>query len=578
MPEINNIKSAGQPAPLSAPVPPECLKNELEFVLDYIPDEETYLITSEGGGGHKSAADAIQYKLLDQAGNKSGAVHRVDVLKNSILPNFIADKATGVWDQAKKEGNVEKQISLVKGKFLGIVTWRRLADILFFLPIFLKTFFTLWGNRKITRIVDTQAMGTTAIVAAARLANFLFQRHIEVLKMMTDMPTEEAIHFAASAKSLSSADKKIYRILSTAPFPQYKDETESNYIDRMDAWWKEHFNLSLKEGQVRYTDFPLRPAFIRAKEGTLSGDIGIKLNNADEKKLLVDAGIIDEDTVSKRGGKAFDAANGTIVKTEYDYSPVDVGSEDMVGLITIGSMANAGATKAYIEDVIDLANLHNDLASRDESGEGHEMKQFHLFVACGRHEAGKPSLFSDVAAMIGKYKQEGRVPQNLHIVPMGFQSDEEMAPIMHRANFGIYGAGGLTTMETLAASDPERAHVFIHSDAKEAKADMSDAQIQEELLKGYVLWERGNAEFQLKNDGYKAQLVAPQEIFRKRLTEILELEAGMEEIYSSVTHEHAVGESKNATAEGSASFGNPLVLDARPFTQIAASTAGVVLS
>lgn len=568
MPGINSIKSTAQPATLAAPVVPEVEKNNLQFVLDYIPDEETYLITSEGGGGHKSAADAIQYKLLDQAGNKSGVVHRVDVLKNSILPNFIAEKVTGVWDQAKKDGDVEKQISLVKGKFLGIVTWRRLADIIFFLPIFLKTFFTLWGNRKITRIVDTQAMGTTAIIAAARLANFLFQRHIEVLKMMTDMPTDEAVHFAASAKSLNAADKKIYRILSTAPFPKYKEETEENYVDRMDAWWKEHFNLSLKEGQVRYTDFPLRPAFIRAKEGTLSGDIGIKLNNADEKKLLVDAGIIQEDTVAKREGKAFNAANGTIVKNEYDYSPVHVGDDDVVGLVTIGSMANAGATKAYIEDVIDLANLHNSLAEKDAAGENQEIKHFHLFVACGRHEAGKPTLFSDVAEMIGRYKQEGRLPPNLHIVPMGFQSDEEIAPIMHRANFGIYGAGGLTTMETLAASDPARAHVFIHSDAKDAKAEMSDAEIQEELLKGYVLWERGNAQFQLKNDTYKAELVAPHEIFRKRLTEILGLEKGMEEIYSSVTQEGAVEENVNATAAPTSSQ-KPSILDLSPSIRIA---------
>lgn len=521
--ESRSIEAGFKPLPQkeSTPTP-----DSLKFALDYIPGEETYLITSEGGGGHKSAADAIQYKLLGQAENKSGVIHRVDVLKNSILPNFIAEKATGVWDQAKKDGDVEKQINLVKGKFLGLVTYRTLADFLFFIPIFLKTFFTLWGNRKITRIVDTQAMGTSAVIAAARLANFLFQRHIEVLKVMTDMPTEEAVHFAASAKRLNSADKNIYRILSTAPFPKYKEETEEHYIDRMDAWWKEHFNLSLKDGQVRYADFPLRPAFIKAQEGTLSGEIGVKLNSQDERKLLVEAGIIKEESVAVREGRAFNPANGTIIETKYDFSKMEVKEEDTVGLITIGSMANAGATKAYIDDVIDLVNLFNEIAETEER----ESKNFHLFVACGRHEEGKATLFAEVAAMVKQKKETGEFPKNLQVIPMGFQGDEEMAPIMHRADFGIYGAGGLTTMETLSASDPERAHVFIHSDAKGAKADMTDKEIEEELLKGYVLWERGNAEFQLKNDAYQAKLVSPQEIFKKRLTEILGIGLEAEEI------------------------------------------------
>lgn len=486
------------------------------IALDYLQGEETYLITSEGGGGHKSAADAIQYKLLNQADNQEGVVRRVDVLKNTIIPNFICDMATGAWDKAKKEGNIEKQVTLIKGKFLGLISYRSLAEFLFFIPVFLKTFFTLWGNRKITRIVDTQPLGTGAIIAAARLVNYLFHRHVQIYKIMTDLPTDQAIHFADSAKGLSAADKKIYHLISTNPFPKLENETEENYDDRMDSWWKEHFNLSLKEGQVSYGDFPLRPAFIRAKDGELTGDIGVKLNNPDETRILREAGIIDETALIEKQGKALNQKTGVIDATSYSYAPVQIGDKDMVGLITLGSQANTAATKAYIDDVLELVKRFNALV---ENGEG-DAKKFHLFVACGKHEPGKTSLFSEIAEMIKAKKALGEFPDNLNIVPMGFQSDEEMAPLMHRADFGIYAAGGLTTMESITASDPSRAHLFIHSDAKGATETMTDNEVEEELLKGFALWEKGNAEFQLKND---AELVSPNAIFSKRLWELFDV-------------------------------------------------------
>lgn len=496
---------------------PTTTTSPYRFFLNYVPKEETYLVTSEGGGGHKSAADAIQLNLLKQAGNKP-VVHRVDVLRNSILPNFIADMAIGAWDKAKKEGNVEKQIHLMTGKFLGLISYRALSEFIFFIPIFLKTFFTLMLNRRITRIIDTQVMGTSAMLAAARLVNFIFSRYIQVYKVMTDMPTADAIHFSDSAKNLSKADKEIYHILSTNPFPKYQNETDEHYEDRQDAWWKEHFSLSLKEGGVQYADFPLRPAFMRAKEGIVSSEIGVKLNSDEEKELLVKAGIIQDTSPCEKEGKALDSKTGTVIDISYPYVPIAVEENDMVGLVTIGSMANAGATKAYIDDVLELVDLYNEITP-----EGNEHKKFHLFVACGRHEPNTSSLFSEVAEMIRKKKEEHRFPPNLNIVPMGFQSDEEMAPLMHRADFAVYGAGGLTTMETLNASDAQRSHVFIHSDAKASINGKTNDEIENELLEGFALWERGNAEFQLRNNVYEAHLVSPKEVFGMRLRELLEM-------------------------------------------------------
>jgi len=473
-----------------------------KFSFDYTPGEETYLITSEGGSGHKIAADAIQQRILIQANNAKGVVRRADVLKSALIPDFISVGKMHSWDKAKREGDIKTQTQLVTRKFFGINSFT-IAEFLFFIPIFFKTFFTIWRNKQITRIIDTQPLGTTAIVRAVRFANFLFRRHVCVYKVMTDMPTREAFHFADSAKWLTARDKQCYRLLSTAPLRKFDKETDENYMERMDAWWRENFKLSLKKGEVLYADFPLRPAF--AKKDT--ADLGIKLNHEEEVHLLKRAGLIQGE-LQEKDEQVFDPKNQTLVENTYSFLPIDVKDEDKVGLITIGSQANESATKAYIEDVVALVNQYN--AGTEEP------KRFHLFVACGRHIPGKPTLFAEVAEMIESKKKAGDFPKNLNIVPMGFQGDKEMASVMKRADFGVYGAGGLTTMETYAVSDPKRAHIFIHSDLKEKVAS------QEELLKGYALWEKGNAEFQLSHGQYSAKLVIPHEVFSKNLKEVLE--------------------------------------------------------
>ena len=54
----------------------------------------------------------------------------------------------------------------------------------------------------------------------------------------------------------------------------------------MDAWWKKHFNLSLVDGQVKYIDPPLRPAFLRLQEAEKPQTLGIKVNNDEERDLI----------------------------------------------------------------------------------------------------------------------------------------------------------------------------------------------------------------------------------------------------------------------------------------------------
>ena len=113
---------------------------------------------------------------------------------------------------------------------------------------------------------------------------------------------------------------------------------------------------------------------------------------------------------------------------------------------------------------------------------------------------------------------------------MGFQSDNEIAAIMKRADFGVYGAGGMTTMEVNTVAEGK---IFIHSDAKMTlpskddgdleKGDDEDReeQIRQELLKGFALWEKGNAIYQRDTKGSQVDIVAPHEIFLNKLEKAL---------------------------------------------------------
>lgn len=466
----------------------------------------TYGISNGAGGGHKAMADAIRFKF-SQSAEDGNQFQQADILRSTFLPTFVASKVERAWDDAKRAGDVAKQEALVRGKFLGLIPYNVLADYIFFIPIFIKTFITLLRDRKITQIIDTQPIGTGAVIKAARLANFLFNTHVRVLKVMTDLP-KEAIHFAPG---LSQADRSIYTLLATPPFKPKEGESENDYNSRVNDWWKEHFGLD--PGQVEYIKPPLRPAFEQIASQPVPQELGVKINSDEELALLKSISVFKEEDIPKEEKTNVLGPNGIPVEETYRRLSYTVNPEDTVGLITIGSQANVEATKAYVNDLIDMVNQSNTLIK-----EGEERRKFHLFVASGRHIPNENTLFKQLIDMIDVKQIEGTFPDNLSIIPMGFQSDKEMAPAMKRADFGIYGAGGITSFEVNEVAEGQ---IFIHSDAKGAKVEMSEEELTQELLKGLALWERGNAESQVETHEGRAALVSPHDIFRKRLDQVI---------------------------------------------------------
>lgn len=459
-------------------------------IMEFAPSDGVLGITLGAGGGHLTTMGAVGSEFRQQ--RPHSYYKAIDVIRGSFpspLSQCMGYLSSNGWNQAKKEGDIQKQENLLKGKIFW-VTKQRLADVIFFIPVFLATFFRLLCNRRITHITDTQPIATGAILAAARLINFLLRRKIRVTKIMTDLPTLEAIHYSACSRRMSAADKKIYQLVTTEPFKPHTRETPEEYLARQESWWNEHYGLSLENGGVRYADFPVRPSF-KAWAGKSKEErthkLGIKVNHRDEFEMIRSLlrGKCEWNPQPRDGEPA----------KKKSVMVLDVGEKAVMGMITLGSQA-AKKTINYVDNFVEVVKRRGD-----------SKKNYYLFVACGAYVPGNPSLFKDVYEMCRNIQ----LPKHVVVIPLGFQDDDEFAPMMHRADFGIYGSGGVTCMEVNTVAT---GRILVHSEkniTQEMLKKESPQQVKKRLLEGFALWEKGNALFQEETRG--ARIVAPGQLF-----------------------------------------------------------------
>lgn len=470
--------------------------------LNFQNDQNILVLSNSGGGGHDSAANAV-IKKFEKSQNQQFSSKKVDVIKGSFpgkIGSFVSRQVSKGWNKAKRDGDIEKQEFLVKGRPFRKFgpTNQRCADIIFFLPIFVATLIRLLRDKKITRIIDTQPIGTSAIIKAARLVNKIFRRNIKVTMVMTDLPTTDAIHFSIPIKRLSKNDKKIFDLVTTAPL------IENGLAEK--EWWKEVFGLDFscrEDSQVKYAPFPLRPAFVERPKSLdlpVSHHLQVKINNEEEGEYISN---ILEDKQLKPPRNLYNHTFSTkqIVK-------FDIQDQDFLGMVTIGSQA-AEKTKDYVSDFIQLL--------REKIDKEDSFRDYYLFVACGKHEVGKKTLFKDVYDF-AKVAIPEDLKSRIKVVPMGYQDDDELAQLMQRADFGVYGAGGLTTMEVLNTAKGE---VYLHSEKKLDYEGVSEKDTQGALLSGFAVWERGNARYQIAKN--QAKITIPGSIFKKKLNALIDI-------------------------------------------------------
>jgi len=357
-------------------------KMDTNYSFNFQRDKSFLAIDTRAGGGHRAAMAAL-IALIEKV-NPDAKVFRLEILHATLTPYF-GKKAIRSWNRAKQEGDLEKQFKFISAKYFGLHA-QKWGDLLFAPFLFFALLYHLLiKDRSITRILDTQPFGTPAILLAVRLVNRVCTgRNLLISRVMTDPPTEEAVHFSRPVKKLGRKNRAVFELVSICPIPQREGENGLIYIDRQEVWWQKHFNLSLKEGEVKYGPPPLRPPFFSPPDGFSLHPYG------------------------EEGARRF-----------------LFGSEERLFLIAIGSQAAEEGTIGYVRDLIELM---------EEKGSFHPT--LHIFAYCG----GQEDFFH-------KLPPKNRLPENVKLYAFGEHDAEERAALVRRADGAVYGAGGMTVLE-----------------------------------------------------------------------------------------------------------------------------------
>ena len=413
------------------------------------------LITSSGGAGHLQAAKAQALKVLSEQPNTQ--IIQKDILID-IVSKLFGKGFVFLWNASQKKGNIRCLMFLLKNI--------PIADFLFGTFIFLKVFYLIL-KEDIDQIIDTQPIGTPAIIKAIKLASKISGKSLKLEKIITELPTNTVVHFFKPIKNLAQNDRCFLKLIST--FPLLKDNQTA------EIFWKKNCGLSEKE--VHYESFPLRPAFrkyINIKRNyTKRMEISICVNSSEEKFLIADT--------MKRGS--------LYSEIYLDRIKIKIEPLDTVFTILLGSQPTEEATLKYVNKYIDSMYRLQMVK-----------KRYLLFVFCNTHCKHKNSLLKRVYTLVRK---KNHYPKNLNIIPMCFQSDEVIASLYHRSDATLTRSGGLTAMELLSVAQGQ---IWIHSETRRGVINN-----KKNLARGMPIWEQGNAFYLQKKKG--ARFITPETLF-----------------------------------------------------------------
>jgi hypothetical protein len=414
------------------------------------------IITSSCGGG------LLQAALAEEQRERVKDPH-VRIIKRDMIRDWYSRTvrwiALSQWNGAQKKGRV--------AHLERLLNCQKTADLIFWPRIFFYTLRTLL-KEDIDHIIDTQPLGTSAILCALSIFNRRRKKEVRLDKVVVDLPTAKNTHFFYPLKKLGKKNKKLLQLVTIPPLLQPRETAQE--------FWKEHCNLS--EDQVRYEYFPIRQAFLRY-QGVLESDIssiGVSISNHEEATFMAN-------TIAKGLLKARFEEN----KAYFFFAP-----EDRIMTLLLGSQPGSIATLGYVQALIRVAR---------------EMKTktpLHLFVLCGEHQLGEKSLFSRVHDLVSHVEKNQDWPKHLTVVPLSVQKEETIAPLFHRSMLTCTRSGGQTAMELMCVM---RGQIWIHSEAKPKIGEAEHLSI-EELLLGIPGWESGSALY--LHQLHRAKIVTPE--------------------------------------------------------------------
>lgn len=413
------------------------------------------IITSSCGGGLLQAAIAKEQELL--ANDPSTVIARRDMVREWYW-KIIGKFALFAWDTAQRKGNVRALETLLR--------MQGAADRVFWPQIFIRSLSTFF-KEEADRVIDTQCLGTSAILRALRIYNFLRNKKVVLEKVVVDLPTEKNTHFFRSIKRLSAKNRKWLRTITIRPLLNEDQTTEQ--------FWKKNCNLS--ESDVVYEYFPVRQAFrkFQGKERSRSDfSFSVQFHNHEEREFLLQS-----------------ISRGCLcVNVRDTEAQISIGPKDRVITILLGSQPARDATLGYVRKLIQLAAEPDSIKT-----------PIHIFAFCGNHRIAGNSLLREVSEMV---LQIPDYPGHVSVIPLSFQSDETVASVFYRSDLTCTRSGGQTAMELMCVVNGE---IWIHSETKKPRRQTTDLTM-DQLLKGIPGWEAGNAVYLTRFR--QAKIVTPE--------------------------------------------------------------------
>lgn len=414
--------------------------------------QSVLIITSSGGGGLLQTARAKEQEVLRRDPNAT--VSQKNLLKECFW-NWFGNMCIALWDQSQRRGSVRA--------LTWILEMQKYFDVIFGSRILIWVF-RLLMRENADRVLDTQPMGTSSIIKAIRLYNFIRKKNVVLEKIMVDLPTKQATHYFRSIKKLSPKDKKCLKIVTIPPLLE-KDQTQ-------DSFWQQHCGIN--DCDIQYEEFYIREGFhsYRNKERA-NADFSIKVavKNQEELELL-------QKTYGKGQIKA---------KLGKDTVEFTIGKNDRLITVLLGSQPASGSTFNYVKNITKL------IKETKQNG-----RKTHLFVFCSEHIPGKNSLHRKIHDHVTTMDE---YPSELSIIPMSFQQEDVIAALFFRSDMTFTRSGGQTSMELMSIM---KGNIMIHSETIAKGAPLTD----EELLEGIPGWEAGNACYLKEKSG--ANIVTPE--------------------------------------------------------------------
>jgi hypothetical protein len=411
--------------------------------------QKILIITSSGGGGLLQAANAKEQEIKGK--DPHALIIQRDVMKDWMWERF-GRFSVNLWNRAQLRGSVKAQ------NFFGASA--PIVEYLFWLPIFFGSLYILF-KENIDRVIDTQVLGTSAIIKAIRLFNRTRQKNVYLEKVLVDLPTKKATHFFKPIRKLNEKDRRLFRLITIAPMLE-KGQTVAEF-------WKQNCNLT--DTHLQYEDYYVRKSFASYRNVQRPSEpftLKTRFQNPDELECIRKS--------INRSGTKYIVGDGEI---QFSVDP-----KALVFTILLGSQPANLATLNYVKKFLEVSAscLHS----------------VYLFVFCSHHESGQQTLLRKVSDAVHEWDP---YPENIAIVPMSFQSDDVIAPLFFRSNVTCTRSGGQTAMELLTVSTGE---IWIHSEF----VGLTAPPTNEDLLAGIPGWESANAAYlqHIRN----AKIVTPE--------------------------------------------------------------------